>query len=103
MRIRNVVGCVLVAVVVVLACGYVMLFLPLPPERILKSAVSPDGFRTATYSWRASGILGIYSKEGAHVYLTIRDRSTGQIIARHAAFADVPDEAESRLGAVKPW
>ena len=103
MRFKYILAYSVVVTAVVLLAGYAMLFMPLPPERTLTSHVSPDGTRTATYSWRASGFWGAYSKDGAHVYLTIRDRATGRLIARHSAFADVTEEAEIRLAAMKPW
>lgn len=103
LRVRSVLISFAVVLVAVLLIGYAMFLLPMPPERTLSRKDSPDGTRTATYSWRPSGICGAYSKDGAHVYLTIRDRATDRVIARHSAFADVPEEAERRLAAVKPW
>lgn len=103
MRIKYDLAYSLVVTAAVLLAGYAICFVPLPPERTLTKSVSPDGTRTATYSWRASGYWGAYSTDGAYAYLTIRDRATGRLIARHSAFADVTEEAEVRPAPMSRW
>jgi hypothetical protein len=56
-----------------LLVAYAILFWPVPVERTLKTEISPDGTRIATYSWRPCGLLGTISGDNPWVYLTIRD------------------------------
>ena len=83
--------------------AYAALIWPVPIERTLKTETSPDGSRTATYSWRPCGVLGAISEDNPWVYLTIRDHATGRVVARYSFWADAPDEAETRLASRKPW
>lgn len=88
---------------VVIFLAYGALDWPLPIERTLKTETSPDGTRTATYSWRPCGLLGAITKDNPWVYLTIRDQASGRVVARYSTSADVPEEAERRLASQKPW
>ena len=90
-----------------LACLACLLFIagicPLPPDRVLKVEQAPDGQRIAVYSWRPAGLVGMITKNNPWVFLTIRDRASNRVLARHAMWADMPEEAEVRLAGQKPW
>jgi hypothetical protein len=103
MRLRKVITLGGAGLALVLVLVSVVGVCPLPPDRILKTESSPDGTRTATYAWRPSGVLGAVTKDNPWVYLTIRDRASGRVLARYSCWADVPEEAEMRLAAEKPW
>jgi hypothetical protein len=103
MKRKKVLVLVAAAIVALPLLGYVGLFLPLPPERTLKTESSADGSQTLTYSWRPAGLLGALGLDNCYVYLTVRGQASGRVLARHSSAADVPDEAEQRLKARRPW
>lgn len=103
MRKKHIVVCSVAFLATLLLLAYAALFWPVPIERTLKTEISPDGTRTATYSWRPCRLFGAVSRDNPWVYLTIPDKATGRMVARHSLWADVPDEAEERLASRKPW
>jgi hypothetical protein len=103
MRFKRVIIAMLTAFVVLLTLAYGALFWPLPIERTLKTETSPDGTRVAVYSWRPCGFVGVFTRDNPWVYLTLRDKASGNLIARHSFWADVPEEAEERLADHRPW
>lgn len=103
MRLKKILACSGMVILAIPLLGYAIFVLPLPPERTLRSEVSPDGTRTATYSWRACGVWGALSNNGAYLYMTIRDRATDAVIERHTAFAEPSEVAEVVFADEKPW
>jgi len=103
MRKKRIIVYLFAAFAILLLLAYGALLWPVPVERILKTETSPDGTRTATFSWRPCGLVGAFTKDNPWVYLTIREQATGRVVARYSFWADVPDEAEMRLASRKPW
>jgi hypothetical protein len=103
MRNKRVIVYLLAVFATLLLLAYGALFWPLPVERTLKTEASPDGTRTATYSWRPCGVVGAFTEDNPWVYLTIREQATGRVVARYSFWADAPNEAEQRLASQKTW
>lgn len=103
MRNKRIITSPLAIILGLPALFYAALYWPLPFDRDLKAVTSPDGTRVAIYSWRPCGVVGAFTKCNPWVYLTVRDRVSGTIISRYSFWADVPEEAEERLGDRLPW
>jgi hypothetical protein len=102
-RMKRIAQITIAVLAILLLLFYVAFLWPLPGERVIKVETSPDGKLEATYSWKRSGFFGAYTGNEAWVYLTVRDSSSKEVIGRYSALADVPDEAEMRLGSQRPW
>ncbi len=91
------------AVVMVILLVILVAPLPIPPDRVLSEESSPDGGLIAEFSWRPSGLLGLITDDNPWVYLTIRERESGDVVERHRSWGDVPFDAYSLLGHHVPW
>jgi hypothetical protein len=97
---------VLVAAAVILPSSvYFGIMCPMPIDHQLNTELSPDGRLSGTYSWRPAGLIGLLLSNQPWLYLTIRNRDSGRIVARFSVWGDTNEktEAEQRLSQFRPW